>query len=101
MGPLQNTSGRCHVVHKNVIVLNFFLKIFENFNLFPLPSPPSSSYRTISEAVKLCQPRVPAADIYQDYLLLSGIKTCVIRMCEFHFQTFMSKVVRSWLYMNE
>ncbi|XP_062299042.1 methionine synthase [Scomber scombrus] len=28
----------------------------------------------ICEAVKHCQPRVPAADIYQDYLLLSGLE---------------------------
>lgn len=40
-----------------------------------LPLPPSLSHRAISEAVKLCQPRVPPADIYQDYLLLSGTKT--------------------------
>ncbi|KAM6898711.1 methionine synthase isoform 2-T2 [Lycodopsis pacificus] len=30
--------------------------------------------RAISEAVKHCQPRVPAADIYQDYMLLSGLE---------------------------
>ncbi|KAK1881794.1 Methionine synthase, partial [Dissostichus eleginoides] len=30
--------------------------------------------RAISEAVKQCQPRVPAADIYQDYMLLSGLE---------------------------
>ncbi|KAM3591436.1 uncharacterized protein V6R79_002108 [Siganus canaliculatus] len=30
--------------------------------------------RAISEAVKPCQPRVPAADIYQDYMLLSGLE---------------------------
>ncbi|KAM8837245.1 methionine synthase isoform 1-T1 [Spinachia spinachia] len=30
--------------------------------------------RAISEGVKLCHPRVPAADIYQDYMLLSGLE---------------------------
>uniref|UniRef100_A0A4W6FIV2 Methionine synthase n=1 Tax=Lates calcarifer TaxID=8187 RepID=A0A4W6FIV2_LATCA len=30
--------------------------------------------RAISEAVRDCQPRAPAADIYQDYLLLSGLE---------------------------
>ncbi|XP_062415894.1 methionine synthase [Pungitius pungitius] len=30
--------------------------------------------RAISEGVKHCQPRVPAADIYQDYMLLSGLE---------------------------
>ncbi|XP_051926988.1 methionine synthase isoform X2 [Hippocampus zosterae] len=30
--------------------------------------------RAISEAVKACQPRVPAEDIFQDYLLLSGLE---------------------------
>uniref|UniRef100_A0A3Q3DK13 Methionine synthase n=1 Tax=Hippocampus comes TaxID=109280 RepID=A0A3Q3DK13_HIPCM len=30
--------------------------------------------RAISEAVKECQPRVPAEDIFQDYLLLSGLE---------------------------
>ncbi|XP_059180414.1 methionine synthase [Centropristis striata] len=30
--------------------------------------------RAISEAVKHCKPRVPAADIYQDYMLLSGLE---------------------------
>ncbi|GAA6234684.1 methionine synthase isoform X1 [Lates japonicus] len=30
--------------------------------------------RAISEAVRHCQPRAPAADIYQDYLLLSGLE---------------------------
>ncbi|XP_034070788.1 LOW QUALITY PROTEIN: methionine synthase [Gymnodraco acuticeps] len=30
--------------------------------------------RAISEAVKQCQPRVPAADLYQDYMLLSGLE---------------------------
>ncbi|XP_070783248.1 methionine synthase [Enoplosus armatus] len=30
--------------------------------------------RAISEAVKHCQPRVPAADIHQDHLLLSGLE---------------------------
>ncbi|XP_067431794.1 methionine synthase isoform X1 [Thunnus thynnus] len=30
--------------------------------------------RAISEAVKHCQPRAPAADIYKDYLLLSGLE---------------------------
>ncbi|KAM7371312.1 hypothetical protein PAMP_010793 [Pampus punctatissimus] len=30
--------------------------------------------RAISEAVKHCQPRAPAADIYHDYLLLSGLE---------------------------
>ncbi|KAK5851364.1 hypothetical protein PBY51_002166 [Eleginops maclovinus] len=30
--------------------------------------------RAISEAVKHCPPRVPAADIYQDYMLLSGLE---------------------------
>ncbi|XP_026171111.1 methionine synthase isoform X2 [Mastacembelus armatus] len=30
--------------------------------------------RAISDAVRECQPRVPAADIYQDYLLLSGLE---------------------------
>ncbi|XP_034716471.1 methionine synthase [Etheostoma cragini] len=30
--------------------------------------------RAISEAVKHCQPRVPEADIYQDYMLLSGLE---------------------------
>ncbi|XP_041829107.1 methionine synthase [Melanotaenia boesemani] len=30
--------------------------------------------RAICEAVKSCHPRVPAADIYQDYLLLSGLE---------------------------
>ncbi|XP_028287137.1 methionine synthase [Parambassis ranga] len=33
-----------------------------------------SHIRAISEAVKQCQPRAPAADIYQDYLLLSGLE---------------------------
>ncbi|KAF7648951.1 hypothetical protein LDENG_00149660 [Lucifuga dentata] len=30
--------------------------------------------RAISEAVKCCKPRLPAAHIYQDYLLLSGLE---------------------------
>uniref|UniRef100_A0AAQ4QCU2 Methionine synthase n=1 Tax=Gasterosteus aculeatus aculeatus TaxID=481459 RepID=A0AAQ4QCU2_GASAC len=30
--------------------------------------------RAIAEGVKHCQPRVPAADIYQDYMLLSGLE---------------------------
>ncbi|XP_054457475.1 methionine synthase [Anoplopoma fimbria] len=30
--------------------------------------------RAISEAVKHCKPRVPAADIYQEYMLLSGLE---------------------------
>ncbi|XP_051273086.1 methionine synthase isoform X3 [Dicentrarchus labrax] len=30
--------------------------------------------RAISKAVKHCQPRVPATDVYQDYLLLSGLE---------------------------
>nr|XP_057918534.1 methionine synthase [Doryrhamphus excisus] len=30
--------------------------------------------RAISEAVKHCQPRVPTADIHQDYMLLSGLE---------------------------
>uniref|UniRef100_A0A3B4UY59 Methionine synthase n=2 Tax=Seriola dumerili TaxID=41447 RepID=A0A3B4UY59_SERDU len=30
--------------------------------------------RAIHEAVRNCQPRAPAADIYQDYLLLSGLE---------------------------
>ncbi|CAJ1080476.1 methionine synthase isoform X1 [Xyrichtys novacula] len=30
--------------------------------------------RAISEAVRLCRPRAPAADIYQDYMLLSGLE---------------------------
>ncbi|XP_041818841.1 methionine synthase isoform X2 [Chelmon rostratus] len=30
--------------------------------------------RAISEAVKHCKPRVPAADIYQDYMLLAGLE---------------------------
>uniref|UniRef100_A0A8C5N771 Methionine synthase n=1 Tax=Gouania willdenowi TaxID=441366 RepID=A0A8C5N771_GOUWI len=30
--------------------------------------------RAISEAVKHCRPRVPPADVYQDYLLLSGLE---------------------------
>ncbi|XP_044035133.1 methionine synthase isoform X2 [Siniperca chuatsi] len=30
--------------------------------------------RAISEAVKHCQPRVPAGDIYRDFLLLSGLE---------------------------
>uniref|UniRef100_UPI0037E924B4 methionine synthase n=1 Tax=Semicossyphus pulcher TaxID=241346 RepID=UPI0037E924B4 len=30
--------------------------------------------RAISEAVRHCRPRAPAADIYQDYLLLSGLE---------------------------
>ncbi|KAM6896918.1 LOW QUALITY PROTEIN: methionine synthase [Xenentodon cancila] len=33
-----------------------------------------SHIRAISEAVKHCQPRVPAAAIYQDHLLLSGLE---------------------------
>ncbi|XP_070401461.1 methionine synthase [Nothobranchius furzeri] len=33
-----------------------------------------SHIRAISEAVKHCQPRVPAANIYQHYLLLSGLE---------------------------
>lgn len=37
---------------------------------------PLSPYRAISDAVKPCKPRVPAADAYQDYLLLSGVKAC-------------------------
>ncbi|KAJ4940616.1 hypothetical protein JOQ06_026913 [Pogonophryne albipinna] len=30
--------------------------------------------KAISEAVKQCKPRVPAADLYQDYMLLSGLE---------------------------
>ncbi|XP_077481179.1 methionine synthase isoform X4 [Stigmatopora argus] len=30
--------------------------------------------RAISEAVKLCQPRAPAEDVFQDYMLLSGLE---------------------------
>uniref|UniRef100_A0A669CE51 Methionine synthase n=1 Tax=Oreochromis niloticus TaxID=8128 RepID=A0A669CE51_ORENI len=33
-----------------------------------------SHIRAISEAVRHCVPRAPAADIYQDYLLLSGLE---------------------------
>ncbi|XP_036385114.1 methionine synthase [Megalops cyprinoides] len=30
--------------------------------------------RAIAEGVKLCQPRVPPADVFQDYMLLSGLE---------------------------
>ncbi|MEQ2275857.1 hypothetical protein XENORESO_009815, partial [Xenotaenia resolanae] len=33
-----------------------------------------SHIRAISEAVKQCQPRLPKADIFKDYLLLSGLE---------------------------
>ncbi|XP_029954265.1 methionine synthase [Salarias fasciatus] len=33
-----------------------------------------SHIRNISEAVRRCPPRVPAADVYQDFLLLSGLE---------------------------
>uniref|UniRef100_A0A8D0ACP6 Methionine synthase n=1 Tax=Sander lucioperca TaxID=283035 RepID=A0A8D0ACP6_SANLU len=49
--------------------LKAILKIFKY-----CPPLISYSYRAISEAVKHCQPRVPAADIYQDYMLLSGLE---------------------------
>lgn len=64
MGPPRHTSGQCG-----------FSPTAQCLSDRPClhDASSSSSHRAIAEAVKQCQPRVPAADTFKDYLLLSGI----------------------------
>lgn len=86
-GLVNIVGGCCGTTPEHIRSLSCFsqeyfcLKFFKSLKLTVYSSPPSPSHRAISEAVKLCQPRVAPADIYQDYLLLSGTKTYVITVC--------------------
>lgn len=73
-GLLWNNS-RSHQVR--FIPKNGFVQIWWSIVLEVYSSCPFSPYRAIAGAVRPCKPRVPAADIYQGYLLLSGIKDCI------------------------
>lgn len=73
MDGLVNVVGGCcgttpeHI--RSLASLKLFVFVvetsFRNFECHP-------SYRALCEAVRMCQPRVPPSDVYQDYLMLSG-----------------------------
>lgn len=74
-GGLLWNNSRSHQVR--FILKNCFVQIWWSIVLEVYSSCPFSPYRAIAGAVRPCKPRVPAADIYQGYLLLSGIKDCI------------------------
>lgn len=76
MDGLVNIVGGCCGTTPDHIRLGFYSRMI----LFRFPgwlylSCPLSPHRAISGAVKPCKPRVPPADVFQDYLLLSGVET--------------------------